>query len=744
MSDSISPPTQPDSHGNEIGNVFRLVSKEWVLVISVMAAVVIGTAFYVLRQTPIYSAELSLKIEPNPIRPLGRDVQTPGETNNSYWSNREYYATQYRLLESRTLAEDVVRSLRLHKSLTFLSSLPSNAKPPQGAQPASVEKAAQIILAHLDVTPIKNSRLVELRYEDADPQRAQQIVRAIAQAYIDRNLDDSVTSIGNAAEWLNNQLSRLKEELERTELALHEYKKENRLLSVTLDDRSNMLGHEMSQLNDALTAARAAREKLASRVTQLNRVTATDPSDLPAGELLSSPSLQNLRATFVTARATHARMQSGGLGENHPEARKALSDSENARAALIAEVQNIQESARRDLAAVDQEIGGLARLFESAEQEAFKLNLLEIEYRRLARARENTERMHGIVLERSKDSELSQQMKFNNIAVVDAPLLPKSPIKPRVGLTIALGAIAGTVLGVLLALLRLRLDIRIREPNHIEESLGLTCLATIPAVSHDAESASLPPLASRRRKKASAAHGPGDEASPELWVHHQPRSTVAEAVRTLRTNLMFMAPDAPHKCFLVTSAGPTDGKTTIASSLAITMAQSGMRVLLLDGDLRRPRLSSVLGAGNSKQGLTTVLLQPSTLSDSIVATQVDGLFLLPSGPLPPNPSELLHSENFRKVLADANGKFDRVIIDSPPLMPVTDAAILSRLVDTTMLVVRSGKTRKDHARQAVRALRDVKADIAGVVLNGHASQKGDGAYYLQYYGYAAREPGLNP
>jgi capsular exopolysaccharide synthesis family protein len=277
------------------------------------------------------------------------------------------------------------------------------------------------------------------------------------------------------------------------------------------------------------------------------------------------------------------------------------------------------------------------------------------------------------------------------------------------------------------------MDRSIKTPDDLERDLGVTFLGLLPEIGKGSEA---PPYRGRRARPKTPLTG-----SPELVVHEQPMSGIAEAARTIRTNLLFMAPDKPYKTLLVTSAGPAEGKTTVASCIAIAMAQAGQRVVLVDCDLRRPRVHRVFRK-SSELGVTTAVIDHNV--DAVVLeTEVPNLFVIPAGPTPPNPSELLHSESFKKFLAAVVERFDRVIIDSPPVVPVTDAAILSTLVDATVLVVRAFKTSQELARHALRALNDIGARKAGAVLNAVNLSRHEYKYSHYYYyrkdGYYAEE-----
>jgi polysaccharide biosynthesis transport protein len=296
--------------------------------------------------------------------------------------------------------------------------------------------------------------------------------------------------------------------------------------------------------------------------------------------------------------------------------------------------------------------------------------------------------------------------------------------------------VAGLLLGLALAFLVSRLDRTVKSAE-MAEALGLTILGILPTISGDG------PVPGGRAARNRQKNVPIDR---DLVVQTHPMSSVAECCRTIRTNLTFMSPDEPLRTFVVTSAGPREGKTTVATSLAITMAQSGQRVLLIDTDLRRPRLHRTFNAP-SRLGVTSVLVGHESLSECVQETSVPGLSLLPCGPIPPNPAELLHTARFRDLMKDALQQFDRVIFDSPPLGAVTDAAIIAPQVDGAILVIKAKGTARDAARSAIRQLRDVSARIIGGILNDvdlSENRYGYGSYYYyhrRYYGQDDVDPG---
>ncbi len=555
--------------------------------------------------------------------------------------------------------------------------------------------------------------------------------------YVEQNMDYAVASTSSAVDWLKGQLKSLQENLESSEMALHRYKQDNNILSVSYDDQSNMLRSEINKLNDALTDVQAQREAVAARKAELAKVSDKDPSELPATELLKDPVLQSMRMDYVSAKRDRDALLSSGKGVNHPNVLAADARLETTKDAVLDEVANIKGAENKDLDALATQAAGLSKLLSAARKQALGLSLLEIQYNRLERTKDNNEKLYSLVQERTKESELTQMMRVNNIRVIDRPELPRKPVKPRVPLNLALGLLGGILLGVGTAVGRELVDRSIKSPVDIERDVGLSFLGILPQLEESSDST---PYGKRRRRRRKTAKNDAQwhEGPVELLVHQHPASGLAESARAIRTNLLFMSPDHPFSMLAVTSAAPSEGKTTVACAIAIAMAQTGQDVLILDCDMRRPRLHRIFGRSNDA-GVTTALLDIDSLDSAISQTDVPNLHVLPSGPLPPNPADLLHSEAFARLLGALGKRYKRVIIDTPPVVPVTDAAVLSTKVDGTVLVVRSSRTTKDLARQAMRALNDVGANVVGGVLNSVDLSARSAYYDNYYYAYYGRE-----
>lgn len=704
---------------------WQVLRKDIRLILVVAGLVFVGVVFYTLEQTRIYRTTATLQIDPSPPSPLGHDVQTVVKLgSDSYWDNREYYETQFKILQSRRVAEDTVKALGLQDDKNFLANLPADRALDGGATPSD---AAGALLDRLVVAPVKETRLVKVSYDDADPERGQRVLTGLINTFLDQNVDDVVRSTSSASDWLRDQLGKLKDELETSELALHKYKKTKQILSVSLEDQSNMLRDEMQRLNQRLTEVRATREHLQSRAQALESIDAEDPVNLPSSELLDSSLLSSLRETYLQARSAEASLLESGKGENHPAVQAATAKVATTREALVQEIENVRGAINRDLTASTSEVNGLSGLLERAKQQALDLNLLEIEYGRLERSKVNTEKMYTLVLERFKESDLTGMLRFNNIRVVEHPLTGNGPVEPRIPFNLGLGLVGGLGLGILFALGRHELDRSLRGSEDVERELHLSCLGYLPRVNEHGPTRKR--RGAERRRRSAQTGGP-----TERLAHDQPTGGFAEAVRIVRTNLLLMSPDTSPKTLLVTSSQPSEGKTTVASALAITMAQAGERILLVDCDLRQSRLHHVFDANNDV-GVTGLILDGNRHREAITETEIPNLSVLPAGPRPPNPAELLHSKRFSALVEELTQEFDRVIIDSPPVSLVSDASILGAGVDAAVFVVRAGKTSRDGALKATRALSGVGTRIAGVVLNALDLRR-DGYYgYGRYYGH---------
>lgn len=740
MQSSPPTPTSPPptgaatSQGNEAAGgaavAYQLAVRAWRvvwrykwIVVACVVAFFVAAYFQVSRQPRIYQASSTIEFDLNPPRPLGQDLGG-GDDASGYWLSREYYETQLRILTSQHVAEGVVRELGLHRDPAFFA-VPEQDR--SGWRPPSVEATAQELRGRLKVDPVRDTRLANLLVEDRDPRRAARIANAFADVYARQNLEQRMGSTVSALEWLTEQLDTLKTQLERSELALHDFKRENDILSVSLEDQRNLTANRLEQLNQQLTALSGRRVEAGSRVAELARIAGTDPDALPARPLIENTILTNLREQYRTAVAERDALRTR-LGGGFPSVQQAERRVETTRTAVLAEIQNVIGAARSDLRELERSEGGIRRMLAETQQQALELNLREIEYNRLNREKVNNEKLYGILLERTSETDLARMLRVNNVRVVDRALVPGAPVRPRAAVYLGVGGAMGLGVGLALALLLSLADRTLKLQAEIE-GLGVVFLGILPRfTTASLERGGYEP----RRRKKKREEKPEAPPHRDLVVHTHPASAAAECMRAVRTNLLFMAADRKLQALLVTSANPREGKTTVAISIAIAMAQTGNRVLLVDTDMRRPRAHKAFGIANVR-GLSNVLIGELELEEATLRTDIPGLEVLPCGPTPPNPAELLHTEKFAALVRRLRDRYDRVVFDSPPLAAVTDAAVLSALTDSVVLVVRAGSTTHDIANAALRQLRDVRARIAGAVLNDVDLDDRTGYYYRHYY-----------
>lgn len=689
--------------GSELVELARALRPQLRLILgTALLALVLATALS-LRKPKVYEAVATVEYDPNPARPMGGDVEDVTEEISTYWLTKEFYETQNRIIRSRTVAAQVVETLALHENLAFIAFDPH---PGADVAPVSVDVAAQILQTRLGVHQVRDSRIVEIRIRDTDAHRAAVIANTLAETFILKTQEDRLATTGSALDWLEGQVAELRDQVDRSERALHDFKIEHNILSISLQDRQNVIARTIEQVSESLTSLRTDRIELEARVEQLKAATKRTPLEAESSLINADPSVSSLRARIGEKRAELAAA-SERYGENHP-----------LRLSLEAELTSLESALKR---AIDRIVGatvsqleearktevGLKKILDDAHQAGLELNLLEINYHRLTRERDSTVELYKSLLERAAHTKLNRLVHVARARLVDEALPPETSVEPRVAASGALGFAGGLALGLILAVLRLRMDRTVRSGKDVE-ALGVTLLGVLPEIDEVVPQSGLRAVDDGVRTSAP------DRA---LVVLHAPRSVAAECCRSIRTNLTFMSPDEPVRVIVVTSQRPQEGKTTVAVSLALSMALSGKRVLLVDTDLRRPRLHQVFNL-RPGQGTSTVLAGQAELADVVRTGPVENLTLLTSGPIPPNPSELLHTARFGALVAEARSRYDFVIFDSPPLGAVTDAAILAHHVDGTLIVARAGITPTAALRASIRRIQDVDAKILGSVLNG--------------------------
>jgi capsular exopolysaccharide synthesis family protein len=695
-----------------------LMRRRWVIV-GTFAVAVLVTLLVTLRQTKIYAATATIIIDLNPPRVLNKEqVQDVVESGTGgYWYSKEYYETQYKVITSQAVAQRVVDKLELSRDLRFLG-IDDDGNQKKVEEKLARLQPAEVLRKRLQVLPVKDSRVVRIQVEDRDPKWAATLANAVAEAYIMESLSVRATTTQNASEWLEKQLADLETKLAKSSDELFRFKQAHDIVATSWEDRQSMVSQRLQAVNDALTRARVLRAQLEARTEQITALSDSLDKGEPSSDAFAivnqSRTVQDLKLRYFETRVDCADLQVAYL-KDHPKVVACQAKLGAARDGLTREVRSILEGARREYQESVQTERKLRSLLNEAKEDAFGLNQHEKEYLELKRAHDNNQRLYDLVLQRLKETGVTGMMQMSNVRILDRAVPPRDPDSPRPLRNLAVAVVLGLLGGIGLAFLLETLDTTLIAREQIEEHLGIPFLGIIPSIERGKE-----------------------EVVRDLFVHSNPQSAPAECLRSIRTNLLFMSPDRPLRTILVTSSGPGEGKTTTATSLAEIMADGGNRVLLVEADMRRPRLRNVFGVPK-EQGLSSLILGEGSLEATVHRTAIENLSVLTCGPIPPNPAELLHTDAFKAILAEAARRYDRVIVDSPPAGVVADSVVVSTLVDGTMFVVKAGQTSRDAAARALRALTDVNARVFGAVLNDMNLEDRRYAQYSYYYAYGYRE-----
>jgi polysaccharide biosynthesis transport protein len=663
----------------------------------VFVIVLIGT----LSSTPVYQASTKVLIE---------KVETANlSTAYPYYMpyDPEFYETQYQLIKSKSVAQKVVTMLSLEKTY---GSYFKNAKRllPSDDSKTNMDVLADMISSGITVSPVKNSKIVNLSFLSTNPEFATLVANSVAKAYIEEILDMRMSSSRYSIEWMSKKAEEEKVKLDQSEQALQEYMRANDI--ITLQNKVAITPEKLSAFNTQLIEAQTKRKALEALYSKVSHINLKNAETIPA--VASDPTIALLRTQILQAEQNTEEL-SKKFGRKHPAMIKAeeelrglqqKKDQEIRR--VIASIKNEYELARSSEATLNQALSG-------SKAEALGLNEKFIQYGVLTREVETNRQMYDALIKKVKEESVTEQVQTVNVWVVEKAEKPVSPIKPRKSLNILLGIIVGLFGGVGLAFFFEYLDNTIKSAEDAEARIGLPVLGTIPLLE-------------------------AKDAKIEEIILKEPQSVYSESYKTLRTAILLSSASQPPRHILITSMAPDEGKTVTSINLATTIARSGYSVLLIDSDLRKPRIHTVFGL-NNLSGLSTYLAGATPDITAIFKSTMINLTVMPSGPPPPNPSELLGSGRMNGLLKILNEKFDLVIWDSPPLMTVTDSLILSRLLDGTIIVTKAGKTTYDLVSRGLKLLQGnreslIDSHILGLVINAFNVKNAD-QYYYQYYNY---------
>ncbi len=754
------PPGDTSDHIDPV-KYLNALRRRWLLLVSTLLIAVIYALVQYSLTPKQYKSTATIQIERKRLSLVA--LGQAGWLED--WWNMEYYPTQYRLLRSRGMAERVVTNLDLHKDSDFTGRPASLA--PQGDGTAEVEQTSEAQLAEfaerirgrLVVNPIKETQLVELTFSSTSPERAAEIANGYARAFIEWGIETRNTTVGQASSFLTEQINTLHGEIEDRQQSLNSYTTSS---NISLDPDGQALLERRQSLEEqynTVVAERIRKDAAHSEILSMGPETVANSasggrvSELKAELFLLEGDYRSKLGTYTPEWPEMVRLKED-IDEKRGQLDRMVQESfKDAKDRASAELQK----ARREEKSLEQELERLASDFRLQNSAA-------LEYINQKTYIETRKELLAELVKRQSETEVAsrtQNTHESNVRIVDQAIVPTGPYQPSLQLGLTQAVLLGLVFGVGLIFLLEYLDRTVKTPEELEGILGLPTLALIPDLEEKSGGYG---RRLRYGKGGSYAYGYGygygyaeaskprssrfkagakllsdgrseTERQIELLPHHSPRLVVSEAYRSLRTALLLSSAEE-LKVVALTSAEPGEGKTATTSNLAVVLAQLGRKVLVIDADLRRPRMHKVFKVSN-RLGLVNALTSNVDLGQLFQDTGIPNLRVCPSGPHPPNPSELLASDRMRELLTVVRSRFDFVLLDTPPTLPVADAIILGPLTDGLVLCARAGALLREDAKECRERLRLSEIKIFGTVLNRYST--GPNRYNKRYRYYGAYE-----
>ena len=714
-----------------------LIKRRWIIA-TIFTVLVLTVAVNTFTATPIYQATARIIIEKeNPNLMSIQEVMGVDSTGT------DYYQTQYKIIESRIVAREVIRKLDLENSPEFFPEPKDNVlanlkrsvgealtgakdwvvsllKTGEDADTAGASAEEDLSLdselvtefiERVKVSPIENSRLVDVSIEAKDPVMSSRMANALVSAYIGQNLETKLSAAKGAVQWLGERINDERKKVEIAEKVLLEYKERHQIITDFSSDAENITAQKLAELNAQVLDAESQRVGVETRYQQAISLEKTPEMLDSIPEVLSNDLIQEIKKMEVVLFNRMSEL-SKKYGRNHPQMRAIDSELADLTKRKVVEARRVVNSLKNEYKLALAREESLKRALARQKTESLKLNKKAVQFGVLQREAESSRQMYELLIKRFKETSLTEEMKTGNIRIIDKAEVPQSPVKPRKKRNILLAVIVGLTLGFGTALFLEYLDNTIKLPEDVKEHLEIPYLGPVPAITSN----DIPAHVAR-----------------DLVTVHSPKSAAAESYRSIRTGILFSSADAAPRTIVFTSASPDEGKTMTAANIGVAMANAGSRVLLLDCDMRRPKIHKLFDLDRNI-GVSSILVGTGSAKDAIVPSSVENLDILPVGPIPPNPSEIIGSKKMGLLLSDLKKQYDRVLIDSPPISAVTDAVILAQMADSLLLVVRAGETPRQVIQHALAQVRSVNANILGAVLNA-VSVGRDSYYYYQYYYY---------
>jgi len=731
----------------------RVLQKRKWMIIALILIPVIFTLIQGFTTKPIYRGTATLQI--NVDNPQIVDLKEVFAIN--MWAT-DYYQTQYKILESHSLAKRVIQKMKLWEHPEFLSSPPSpfekwkstvqstllnsirslfsfaGPKPPPSSKSTLdfVEKVSEDekevplvgqFISRLKIEPIKESRLVKVHFDSYSPELSTRVPNLLAKEFIQMNLESRLDTKEQAKEWLTKQLEELRFRVESSDEALQKFGSQNDIFS--LDDKENITLNRLNELNEALAKSESERMAKEAIYKQISSEKGFKAVALPS--ILENKLIQELKQNYIQLETQYTKL-SETFKPHHPEIIRLKNQMETVEKSLNLETAKIIAGMKNEYESSLRKESLIRNAFAEQKHQAMAMQQKSIQYNILKREAETNKELYKNLLQRVKELGISAGFHGSNIQIVDYSEKPKGPYKPYHQRKVLLAAVIGLFLGIGFTFLLEYFDNTVKTPEEVDQRFQLPFLGSVPEISCE------------KRNQLSERKSSSRPFLPvELVMCNQPRSILAEAYRNIRTSLLLSFSERPPQRILVTSPSPLQGKTTTLINTAISLSQTGARVLIIDGDMRKPRIHKVFGDRN-RLGLSDCLSGGAELTSVIRKSEIKNIYYIPAGPIPPNPSELLGSALFREMMQVLSQRFDHILIDAPPVLGFADSIVLSSAVDGVILVILFGKTQKMVLQRAKDGLLNANAKILGVVINRvNMDLNGYKDYYGPYHYYYGEE-----
>jgi succinoglycan biosynthesis transport protein ExoP len=738
----------------DVWRYWRTIRKHLRLIIAMVVGVITLTAVKVMTQTPIYTAETTIMIEPQASQGGSDALENLVSIEAAAENSDQYYKTQCAILESRGLAASVIRTLDLTHNPAFAGKT---------AQPGAVEQLGanvkgslqdliaptddhNVVLpqsydddrgvppwmvhgyqANLTVKPVEDTNLVKITFSSPDPSLAAQIANAHVTAYERQQIEMHSQQSEEAQRFLQNKLVDIKEQLQKSEAALNDYRRRKGIIPglMSLDGKDAVVLDRLADLSKDLTQAQVARISLESQVTLIRK---HQYNALPVVE--NDLAVQDMEKELNSLYSQEAALSSQ-FKSDYPPLAKLQAQIRELQSRVADAIQRAISGIESEFAEAQEKESELQAEMQRQRAETLNLNDAVAQYAILQRDVDTNRELYNAIMTRMKDVAVSGDIQSTNVSVINSAEVPSSPSSPNKGRALILALVAGLGGGIALAFATEFLDNTLKNPEEAENYLRLPNLGVVPEFSSvNGKTAYAPRELMNGRD--STVLPPGRE----LVTTHGSYSRVGEAYRNLRTALLLSRAGGPPKVTLITSAMSREGKTVTAVNTAVMLAQLGAPVLLIDADLRRARCHRVLAVDNHL-GLTEVLAGSRELNEMIRVTEIENLHFLGSGSVPPNPTELLGSAKMIETLLELREHYEYVVVDSAPVLPVSDSLVLAKLTDGVMLVANGSATPRQQVKTACARLEYAHAKILGVVLNKVKIHSADYHYYYHqdYYSF---------